>query len=206
MKIMSTDYAENYARQMLNRILEFDLFTLLHKDKPDLQDFDHQIGIEVTQDVYEREMQCLRFWVKYEKMPYDKIPKKEIELYYKNLGTLEISDNHIIHGTLGETKENNPTHLIDTINSKLKKLNSGHYTIFENNMLYVFVETVSLFDSYIISLIKEVNATNYPLKYTRIILDGWFELCDCDIVNQSYCRHNITSELRQEIRRSISTE
>ncbi len=71
-------------------------------------------------------------------------------------------------------------------------------------MLYVFVETVSLFDSYILSLIEAVNDADYPLKYTRIILDGWFEIVDCDIINQKYRRYNITSELRYEIYQSIS--
>lgn len=204
MKIMSTNYAEELAKQMLNQILDFDLSTLCHKDKPDLQDFDKKIGIEVTQDVYENEMQCLRFWNRYEKTPYDKIPQKEIDLYYKNLGTLEVSDNRLITGKLGEEKANNPSHLIKTINRKLLKLNSGHYTIFDNNMLYIFVETVNLFDSYIISLIEAVNDADYPLKYTRIILDGWFELCDCDVMNRKFYRHTITSEFRQGICQNIS--
>lgn len=199
MKIMSTDYAEKWARQMLNQTLDFDLSALEHKDRPDLQDFEHQIGVEITQDVYKNEMQCMRFWTRYEKIPYDKIPQKEIELYYKNKGELKTNDNYLLSGTLGEEKENNPTHLNKTIDQKLIKLNSGHYTIFENNILYVFVETVSLFDSYIMSIIEEVNNADYPLKYTRIILDGWFELCDCDIVNKKYCRYNITSEFRQKI-------
>lgn len=204
MKIMSTNYSEKYAKQMLNKILGFNLSYLCHKDKPDLQDFYHNIGIEVTQDVYEDEMQCLRFWNNYEKTPYDKIPQRDIEQYYKNDGQLKIFNNYLIGGKLGKTKENNPNNLIKkTIDKKLKKLNSGNYEIFKYNMLYVFVQTVSLFDSYIVSIIEAVNDAIYPLKYTRIILDGWFEIIDCDIVNKQYYRYDITPELRQEISQSI---
>lgn len=203
---MSKNYSENYARQMLNHIFNFDLSTLEYKDKPDLQDFEHQMGVEVTQDVYETEMMCLNFWNKYEKTPYDEIPIKEIELYRKNKGKLKINNNHLISGTLGEAKENSPTHLNKTINKKLIKLNSGNYKIFKNNMLYVFVETVSLLDSYIMTVIEDVNNANYPLKYTRIILDSWFELCDCDIVNKKYCRYIITSKIRQQIQLEIQNK
>lgn len=199
MLIHPKEYLEEYARLSLAEILGFNINALVHSDAPDIQDIENQIGIEVVEDTYQNEKELLRFWMKYETTPVDMIPNKKIDGYYKRHGTLKIDNNQLKGGSLGESKPNSPKHLITTINKKLRKLNSGNYAVFQSYMLYVFVDTVSLFNSYVVSVIQEARKTNEKLKYNKLILDGYYELCYCDLETQRYRRYNISKATRETI-------
>lgn len=199
MLIHPKEYLEEYARLSLAEILNFNINALVHSDAPDIQDIENQIGIEVVEDTYQDEKELLRFWMKYETTPVDMIPNEKIDGYYKRHGTLKIDNNQLKGGSLGESKPNSPKHLITTINKKLRKLNSGNYAVFKSYMLYVFVDTVSLFDSYVVSVIQEARKTDEKLKYNKLILDGYYELCYCDLETQTFCRYNISKTIRELI-------
>lgn len=183
----------------MSEVLGFDILTLDHSDCPDIQDFKHNIGIEVVEDVYEKERELEKFWEKYENVPLIHIPSKQIEGYYKRGGTLTTDSEKLTGGTLGEAKPNSPDHLISKILDKIQKLNSGKYVSFPINYLYVFVNTVSLFDSYIFTMIDEINKTEAKIKYQKIILDGYYELCFCDMERRSFERYDIPVSLRDYI-------
>lgn len=204
MTIHTKEYMEEYARLSLSEILGFNIATLVHCDSPDIQDFENQIGIEVVEDVYECEKELERFWEKYSNTPVNLIPKKKIDGYYSKKGTLKMEHNQLKGGSLGEEKPNSPKHLILTIRKKISKLNSGNYFAFSTYMLYVFVETISLYDSYVYSIIDEVNKIDVPIKYNKLILDGYFEICYCDMTTRSFSRHFIPKNTRELLSRKTA--
>lgn len=204
MTIHTKEYMEEYARLSLSEILGFNIDTLVHCDSPDIQDFENRIGIEVVEDVYECEKELERFWEKYSNTSVNLIPKKKIDGYYSKKGTLKIEHNQLKGGSLGEEKPNSPKHLISTIRKKISKLNSGNYVTFSTYMLYVFVETVSLYDSYVYSIIDEVNKIDVPIKYNKLILDGYFEICYCDMTTRSFSRHFIPKNTRELLSRKTA--
>lgn len=199
MNIKTKYYLEEYARLMMIYKFDFDESTLIHADSPDIQDDFKQIGIEVVEDTYESEKELERFWVKYETTPFDDIPTKIIDGYHKRGGSLSVSNNKLSGGSLGTTKNNSPEHLISTIEKKLKKLNDGLYKSFNYNMLYVFTDTVSLFDSYVQTIIDKISSSSRKVTFDKIILDGYFELCLCDMNSSSYERHKIDKKIRNQI-------
>ena len=71
-------------------------------------------------------------------------------------------------------------------------------------MLYVFVETISLYDSYVYSIIDEVNKIDVPIKYNKLILDGYFEICYCDMTTRSFSRHFIPKNTRELLSRKTA--
>lgn len=205
MLIYPNEYLEEYTRLSLAEILDFNINALVHSDAPNIQDIENQIGIEVVEDTYQDEKELLRFWMKYEATPVDMLPNEQIDVYYKRHGTLKIDNNQLKGGSLGESKPNNPKHLITTINKKSQKMNSGNYAVFQSYMIYAFVDTMSLFDSYVSSVIQEVRKTYEKLKYNKLILDGYYKLCYCDLETQKYCRYNISKTTRELISAKVKS-
>jgi hypothetical protein len=121
--IKETKYMEEQARQTLHNICGYDISNLIRSDKPDLQDVQNGIGIEVVQDVYPDEYEALRFIESVWKIPYDQISTKKIRRF-ESVGGQIIHENNKIVSTTGKEKSNSPEHLIETIKGKIKKLNS----------------------------------------------------------------------------------
>lgn len=199
MKIKTKYYLEEYAKLMMIYKFDFDESTLIHADSPDIQDDFKKIGIEVVEDTYESEKELERFWVEYGTTPFNDIPTKIIDGYYKRGGSLSVSNNKLSGGSLGITKNNSPEHLILTIEKKLNKLNGGLYKSFNYYMLYVFTDTVSLFDSHVQMVINKISSSSQKVTFDKIILDGYFELCICDVKSSSFERYEIDKKVQNQI-------
>ena len=201
MRFHNKYYYEKLAQLTLTSILSFSQDTLVLSDKPDLQDYSHNIGVEVVQDTYPNERQLKSFWIKYEQnTTIDSIPKKQIDGYIKRGGKLKIENRILRGGSLGPQTPNNLVHLVDTIKKKQQRLNSGGYQLFETNALFVIVETVSpLFDSYVDSIIQSVNIIEYDYNFDYLFLYCHYELILCDLSKQTHSRFPISKEVRERI-------
>lgn len=188
--ILSKVMIEQKARRALGDFCNYPIENLNCADKPDLQDIICSYGIEVVEDCYSNERKAERFIEDIQYKPYDEIDPQKIKKLEKLGGSLQAKNNKVVWGSLGPSMPNNPAHLIETIKGKIEKLNSGNYKHFDTYGLYVFVETVSLFDSYVHSVIEEISTVQIEkrLTYDTIYLDGTFEMCVCNMSNKTFIR------------------
>lgn len=192
---------EEQARLTLGIVCRYPIDCMACKDKPDLQDAIHSYGVEVVLDCYENEMEIERFAEKIWNTPYSEIELKKLERLKANGGSIKAKDNKIVRISSGFSAPNDPKHLIDVINGKIIKLNGSGYESFAAYGLYVFVETVSLFDSYVQSVINDIAAAQFGKKrfYKTIYLDGTFKMCICDMCKKTYVKKRISREDRDII-------
>ncbi len=199
------DQSELRAYYCLCLCLGFDENTLVIDDKPDLQDKVHGIGVEVTQDVYSLEKKNYSISQSIFCTPVDEVPPKKLEILRRGGGSFREENNRFHSISLGEATQNNPMHLIETIKGKQQKFSTSKYTRFSTNALFVFVETMTLFSSYIQTVITEAQANN---DYDRLYLYGHnaygaMELVICNIRTKNYERVNISKEMREEIEKKV---
>ncbi len=68
-------------------------------------------------------------------------------------------------------------------------------------MLFVFVETVSLYNSYVESVLEATKQIPEALHFDHLFLlgerDGVIQICDCDQQNMTYQRIPIPVEIRK---------
>ena len=107
-------------------------------------------------------------------------------------GSIAEENGVIARAALGTTVDS-PEHLISTIKKKVEKLNSGGYKSFSKYGLYVFVNTVSLFDSYVLSVIEVIAEYQIGKAYVyeTVYLDGGYEICICNMKQRSFVRKPI---------------
>lgn len=179
---------EENAINRLAKFCGYDINYLEHKDKPDIHHKSGKIGIEVVQDCYPNEKMSesdvRRIW----EMPYNQIPEYIVGRIKKAGGSLVVENNRIKMAHLGIQTPNNPEHLIETIKKKIDLLKKKRYKYFDIYELYVFVDTVSLFESYVVQVMQEITEYDVKLPYSKIYLDGYFEICICELKNSKYKR------------------
>lgn len=190
--VMIMKLNEAIAKFTLTEILGWKQDNLLCSDKPDIQDDNNDIGIEVVQDFFQKDKEVEAFWEKNWGIPLTEIPKKNIERFESMGGTIGAA------GIISFGQHYNiPQHLKDTIAAKLDLLNKGKYKQFANFMLYVIVDTVFLFDSYVLDVMRFATSTEHQKKFHMLFLDGIseigsHELVVCDLSTQTFERHPIT--------------
>lgn len=178
---------ERYAKERLASILNYDISTLTNSDKPDLKDDVNSVGIEVVMDCYKEEMERTRFVEQIWGKPISEIDKRKVKIFEKNGGKLSFLNKRINGASLGNPTPNNPAHLIATIKKKILKLNEGQYKLYKSNRLYVFNDTVSpLYDSYVLSIMKEICSIKKMTGFDIIYIDGYYEFTVIDVNKKSY--------------------
>ena len=160
MRIIKTKkYLEEQARQTLCQVCGYDINGLFCNDKPDIQDKNGNCGIEVVIDIEEDIQELTAFIENVCDTPYDQIDPLKIKHFQSKGGKItKIVNNKICSAFIGENPDN-PAHLIKTIKKKVDLLNASDYKHFENYSLYVFVNTVSIdesFDSYVLDIMNSV--------------------------------------------------
>ena len=166
---------ERRARTTLEVVCDYSIECLICADKPDLQDTTHSYGIEVVEDCYSNEKEALRFISNVWHKPTSEISSEQIRKLEKLGGSIAEENGVIARAALGTTVDS-PEHLISTIKKKVEKLNSGGYKSFSKYGLYVFVNTVSLFDSYVLSVIEVIAEYQIGKAYVyeTVYLDGGY--------------------------------
>lgn len=184
--IASKKDLEKRAMERLETIFGYDISEMFQVECPDLQDEKNSFGVEVTRDCYENEIERQRFIEGIFGKNVDSIEEKKIKRFERTGAEIK-SKNGIINGaTLGAGHEENPAHLIGTIENKLKKLNDGHYKDLSCIGLYVFVDTMHLYSSFVQSVIEEISKKEYPKKYDFLFLDGSYECVKCNMDEKTF--------------------
>lgn len=198
--IHSKAVLESNARRTLGYICGYNINNLKCADKPDLQDVTNSYGIEVVQDCYPNELEGERFIEGIGGRSVSGIQEKQIIKLREFGGTLRV-ENGIVVGASFIPTPCNPGHLIKTIQKKIDKLNCGGYKQFDEYGLYVFVETIFLFDSYVQSVVTEASAyqREKERKYKTIYLDGYYEMCVCDMELHTFVKKAISKEIREKL-------
>ena len=137
------------------------------------------------------------------KKPYSEINEKKFEKFKKMGGSFSVENGIVQSASLASTN-NDPKHLIKTIEDKIELINGGSYQKFERYGLYVFVDTVFIdehFSSYVQQVIDEISLyqERFTMKYDTLYLDQLYTLCICDMVKKSFCYKEITREMRKRI-------
>ena len=192
---------ENKARLTLCNICNHSLDTLFCDDKPDLQDLTISYGIEVVEDCYPNEKEAERFIQNIWKKTISNIQDYKIEKL-KSLGGKLHEEKGLVIGASFQEVPNSPIHLINTIKRKIEKLNNGKYKKFNSYGLYVFVDTVNLFDSFVYSIIETIREyqKNKDYVFKTIYLDGYYKMYICDMEASNFSKKFISQEARDLIK------
>lgn len=125
------NYHECYAKIVLEDLFASTFSNLLLKDKPDLQDIQTQIGIEVTIAETPKTKES-------EKL-YSTLPYVREETRLKNIGRIGQCGATYEHGILyGPNGVDDFTLINGRINVKAKKLHKGEYKEFSEYHLFIF--------------------------------------------------------------------
>lgn len=188
---------EKIAKQILENVCNCPKGKLVCADKPDLQDAIGSCGIEVVEDCYSNEIEAERFVEGIWKKQISEIRPGGIKRLERIGGSIIEENGVVIGASLGKTP-NNPNNLIKTIKRKVEKLNGSEYEDFSSYRLYVFVDTVFLFDSNVHNVINVIEEYQNDREriYEKIYLDGGYEMCICDMRQGIFTRKSIRPKFR----------
>ena len=201
-------FFEFYAREVLNNF-QPEIFDNLKKlDKPDLQDFNKNIGVEVTLSCLYSEMYAVDL--------HDKIietsKKIEKEKYIKRLKKIKcepLEYNGEIVGVGFPAYKVTSSPLIITAKKKIEKLNKTNeeaideYRSFLHYMLFIFDSISSDKYSYLYEL---MNATiNYQFdcvrKFEVIYVYNDLSFYACDLKENRIIKYLVTDEQRKHFKK-----
>lgn len=196
---------EKRARVTLEEVCKYAVDSLICTDKPDLQDVERSYGVEVVEDCYPNEKKAERFIVSVWDKELSEVSLQKIRRFHGLGGLLKQTNGRIVSASLGPSTPNNPAHLIRTIQGKIDKLNNGGYKTFRTYGLYVFVNTVFLFTSYVQGVIEQVSEYQATMdsQYEVIYLDGYYEMYVCDIKTKTFSRIEMNQKTRERISEKI---
>ena len=143
------DWHECFAKLILEKFFPKQFSKLEIKDRPDLQNKKLDVGIEVTTAIPEssRELEKLYVNLEYGLANNKENVRKKIEL----IGG-KISSGILIHPTQSRTLKN----IYNSFNIKINKLNEKNYTVFRNNILFIFDEN-HIMDHELNEIIKNLS-------------------------------------------------
>lgn len=172
------DYYECLAKKVLEELFPDDFYNLEFADKPDLQNAEREIGIEVTRAVDQKEERI-------EKL-YNKISHKQVR--NKNKAIETINSSYISHsmkingkeikepnryndGILGGYGQESFDLVLAAFKNKVIKLNEGGYSIFLHNHLFVYNQIFANQDM-IDEVVMKMNTfqTEYERKFQKIFV------------------------------------
>ena len=198
----STKQVEYKALRTLEIVCQYPTGRLVLCDRPDLQDDNASYGVEVVEDCQENQRIVESIIPDIWEKKYSTIPSHKLKALRKYGGQEGVTDGIVNWCLVGE----GPTdinHLLSTIQTKIKKLNEGGYKSFHSYGLFVFVDTVALYDSYVASLLEDLSKLQYPIMYKTIYLEQHFEILICDTKTKTYTRKQILKADRDSINNEV---
>ena len=179
---------ECFAKVMLEYVLPNDFNNLKIKDKPDLQNIELNLGIEVTTAENKKDLEMERL---YTYLEYDLIrDKQKVKNKIEKLGG-SISNGILVH----PVRYRNLDSIRNSILEKLKKLKGNGYQIFGHN--YIFItesdmilekECAWLLDEYI----KLQN--NFRIKFEKVYIYQYGgKLFEFNMVDRNYNIYTLNS-------------
>ena len=157
-------WPECFAKLMLERVIENELNDLIIVDKPDLQNERMNVGIEVTTAVDKKDLELERL---YTELEYGLI--RNTDAASKKIQKLggKIINGVLVHPGRARTLEN----IYNSFEFKVMLLNSGNYTIFKHN--YIFITDENLIHESEIKMIMtqlEFIQEKYKNKFEKVYI------------------------------------
>jgi len=183
------DYYECYAKIVLEEIFPEQFFDLIISDKPDLQNIDLNIGIEVTSSENSNQKEVDALYTKWSYQDNDK--KENIRRQIEKCGA------KLINGVLSGISDHDSFEKIyDTLNKKLVKLKE--YRLFEKQYLFTF-SSIYATPTMRKEALNEMRRICEPLtsKYSGIYVLVPGAIYVFDLANNTTCEEEITCNLQQ---------
>lgn len=185
---------ECFAKVMLEFALPNDFNNLKIKEKPDLQNIELNLGIEVTTAENKKDLEMERL---YTYLEYDLIrDKQKVKNKIEHLGG-SISNGILVHPVRYRDLDS----IKNSILEKLNKLNGNGYQIFEHN--YIFItesdmilenECAGLLDEYI-----ELQ-NNFRIKFEKVYIYQYGgKLFEFNMVDRNYNIYTLNSNETYQI-------
>lgn len=206
----SEEYYKTYAKLALAYIYDKNLINLEvdKKEKPDMQNENLSLGIEVTRAINPEIGVGISITVDYfgKNLSYNDI-KEVTEKKKKFQGELFKLNNGAtcLSFFKGMRDTSYPIKLIkQAILTKIKKLNK-EYTIFETNGLYIYAQTSIFDENGIKELLESINNNTFNYKY-------YFDIYFIDFIDKLVVYHcsqkkfeefNINNEIRKRIEKEV---
>lgn len=151
-------WSECFAKLMLERVITCELNNLAIVDKPDLQNVNMNIGVEVTTAVDKKDMELERL---YTELEYGLI--RNIEGASNKINKLggKIINGILIHPGRTRTFES----IYNSFKEKVILLNSGNYSIFKHNYLFITDENL-IHESELVNMIIKFESIQKKYKYS----------------------------------------
>ncbi|MCH4826370.1 hypothetical protein [Planococcus halocryophilus] len=191
-----TKFREEYARQVLLAIYSEKYLESSLADKPDIQNYNKHIGVEVTETMKQR----LRYGVAQFSSLYNKhiseVTSKKKDQLKKHKIRLDTNNEGIIKFILPEAFWGGVNQSIEAFNNKLNKLNDGNYKIFKENNLFLYAEGEEEYE--VIDLIKHIKESKKSnRKFDYIFVFTFKDLYAISTNDYSFEIFMITEEQRK---------
>ncbi|MBL1225420.1 hypothetical protein [Enterococcus sp. BWR-S5] len=175
---------ERRALEILQRVFPEKYSEAALVDKPDIQNPLKSIGVEVTQSLKEGVLHALG-----ESYISSQSEQEMIERLKKEHGTdtirmtLTLPDGTMKRVGISLTNWNSLFNLTEAYDNKLKKLQSGNYTLFNENNLFIFVFWED--ESYIWRLLAHLSEVKATLYYDIVYVysSPFLYEIDCNLKN-----------------------
>lgn len=152
------NWSECFAKLMLERVIAGEFNDLTIVDKPDLQNERLSVGIEVTTAVDKKDLELERL---YTELEYGLIRNADAASNkIQKLGG-KIINGVLVHPGRTRTLEN----IYNSFEFKVILLNSGNYTVFKHNYLFITDENL-IHESEIINMIIKFESIQKKYKYS----------------------------------------
>lgn len=193
-----TCFFERYAKISLENLLGEKYASLINSDRPDLQDPEKRIGIEVTRAIRENKNVAHALINEIAGKPITDVESEDFRDIRKN-GYAYGLDNE---GWVGSLEYNywalaHPMRRI--ISSKVGKVTNGFYGDFEEFGLYIFTKE-DIDDADVSNAIDQISELQYGKRqrYHKLFISQIKSLYCCDLTTQTYENITIDKALRRK--------
>lgn len=194
--VNETKFREEYARQVLLSIYPEKYLKASIVDQPDIQNKIESIGVEVTGTMTQRLRYGLAQFATLYGKPISSITTKKKRQLEKHKVKVEANEQGDIRFIIPSAFWGSGNDTKQAYENKLVKLNSGKFSIFEENNLFLFAEFEEENEvQELINFVKEKENTKNKFDY--IFLYTYNELYSITIKNFTYDLLEITEDQKK---------